>query len=470
MPYNQYQTDEEKDVLRDKCGIIGVYNSSQAIRSSFLGLHTLQHRGQEAVGMVSQKKGVFRVKKFHGTVATSFSELDISFLSGDVEDLPFNAIGHVRYSTTGAKKDDKGIQPFFKEINGVTISVAHNGNLTNYGELFEKVKSAGIIPETDIDTELIMHLIFISKKESMKEKIIDAMLQLKGAFSLVILTDDFLCAARDAFGIRPLSMGKGVENEIVFASETCALDPINVTFVRDVQGGEVIFVQNGEIESVFPFPKAEKRFCIFEYVYFARPDSILEGRSVYKTRKEIGHILAKESPAEGDIVVPVPDSGVPSALGFSLESGIPFEFGIIRSHYIGRTFIDPNQKVRTSRVTMKHNPNRAILEGKRVILIDDSIVRGTTSKKIVELLFQFGAKEVHMRIASPPTKYPCFYGIDTPNEKDLIANNSSVEDIRKFIGATSLAYLSLEGLKTAVNKEKEDKTFCDACFTKNYFI
>jgi amidophosphoribosyltransferase len=275
---------------------------------------------------------------------------------------------------------------------------------------------------------------------------------------------------RDEFGIRPLAMGVGAEGVIVFSSETCGLDIMGAKFLRDVENGEFVFVSKNGVESVFPFPRKQKRFCIFEYVYFARPDTILEGRSVYNTRKEIGKMLAKECPVEADVVVAVPDSGLPSALGYSSESGIPFEFGIIRSHYIGRTFIDPTQKVRANKVKMKHNPNRAVIEGKRVVLIDDSIVRGTTSKKIVDLLFEFGAKEVHFRVSSPPTKHPCFYGIDTPNEEDLIANQKSVEEIREYIGATSLAYISLEGLESVVRSQKPEEAFCNACFTKQYFV
>lgn len=459
----------EAEGFKDKCGVIGVFNSKIAVRETFLGLHALQHRGQEAAGIVSSKSNVFRVRKHHGTVFSNFSETDISILSNNTEDEAFHAIGHVRYSTSGAK-DDKGIQPFFKEHNGISVAVAHNGNLTNFEELSSKVKKAGVITETGIDTELIMHLIFLSTKNTMKERVLEALQQIKGAFSLVILTKDFLCVARDEFGIRPLSMGRGKNGELFFSSETCALDAMEATFERDIAHGEALFVSECGVESIFPFPKKQpQKFCIFEYVYFARPDSILEGRSVYEARKEIGRRLAHEAPIKADVVVAVPDSGIPAALGFSRETGIPFEFGIIRSHYIGRTFIDPSQKVRTNKVKMKHNPNRAVLEGKRVVLVDDSIVRGTTSKKIVALLFEFGAKEVHLRISSPPTKHPCFYGIDTPNEKELIANSKTVEEIREFIGATSLAYISLEGLYLSVSKTK-DETFCDACFTNKYFV
>lgn len=460
---------ESLDGFEDKCGIIGIFNTKGAVRKCFLGLHALQHRGQEAAGMVSFKNGIFKVKKYHGVVSSNFSEVDISFLSSNSEEEQFSSIGHVRYSTSGSK-DEKGIQPFFKHTSELSIAVAHNGNLTNTKLLAQKVKDAGIVTETSIDTELILHLIFLSQKTSLKDKILDAVMQLEGAFSLVILTQDFVCAVRDKFGIRPLSMSLGKEGEVVFASETCAFDSIGFKQERDLKNGEVVFASEGRIESVFPFKEEKKRFCIFEYVYFARPDSVLEGRSVYNVRKRVGAILAKEAPVEADFVVAVPDSGIPAALGFSLESKIPFEMGIIRSHYIGRTFIDPTQKVRVSRVTMKHNPNRFIIEGKKIILVDDSIVRGTTSKKIISLLFEFGAKEVHMRISSPPTKYPCFYGIDTPNSEDLIANSSSVEEICKFIGATSLQFISLKGLQEAVNSEKNENYFCDACFTGDYFV
>lgn len=463
---------EDTDNFNDKCGIIGIYNSKYAPRYCFLGLHALQHRGQEAAGIVSTRNddSNFRVIKHHGNVSRSFTEQDVSFLSYESETGVLHAIGHVRYSTCGSK-DDKGIQPFFQKIDGINVAVAHNGNLTNYSDLLAKVTNAGIIPETGIDTELIMHLIFLSKEASLKGKIVDAISQIEGAFSLVILTDEFLCAVRDKFGIRPLSLGKGKDGEIVFASETCAFDSISATFERDVKNGEVIFAyKDGTLESTFPLTEQKQKFCIFEYIYFARPDSILEGRSVYNVRKKIGIELAKEAPADGDVVVAVPDSGLPAALGFSESSGIPFEMGMIRSHYIGRTFIDPTQKVRVNKVIMKHNPNRFVISGKRVVLVDDSIIRGTTSKRIVDLLFEFGAKEVHMRISSPPTKFPCFYGIDTPNKLDLIANSRTIEEVREFIGATSLKFISLEGLKTAVAGEAEEDLFCDACFTGKYFI
>ncbi len=455
--------------FKDKCGVMAVFASNFAVRNVFLGLHALQHRGQEASGICSNKNGIFRIRKHGGTVFSNFTETDISFLSGGAEETPFSAIGHVRYSTSGSKQD-KGIQPFFKEVDGVPIALAHNGNLTNYSELKKKIDDAGIETETGIDSELILHLIFLSKKPSLKEKIIDAVSQIKGAFSLVILTKEFVCGIRDDFGIRPLVLGKGTDGSFVLSSETCGLDICGAKFERDIENGEFVFISETGLETHFPFPRKQKKFCIFEYVYFARPDTMLEGRSVYETRKEIGRILAKESPVEADVVIAVPDSGIPSAMGYSLESKIPFELGIIRSHYIGRTFIDPNQKVRANKVKMKHNPNRAVIEGKRIVLIDDSIVRGTTSKKIVDLMFEFGAKEVHLRISSPPTKYPCFYGIDTPNEEDLIANSKSVEEIREYIGATSLAYISLEGLEIAVKSQKDEKSFCNACFTKEYFV
>lgn len=459
----------EKEEFQDKCGIIGVHNSVDAAKETFLGLHALQHRGQEASGLAALYNNRFKIKKYHGTVASNFSEADIANLSPETEDQPFSAIGHVRYATCGVK-NESGIQPFFKEEENIGIALAHNGNLVNYEELRAKVEDAGISPTTNIDSELILHLIFISRKETLKERIIEAVSQLRGAFSLVILTPEFLFGCRDRFAIRPLSLGKLPTGEIVIASETCAFDIISAQFIRDLEKGEMIFVSGkGKLESVFPLLNEKKRFCIFEYVYFARPDSFLEGRSVYNTRKEIGKVLAQEAPAEGDIIVAVPDSGVPAALGFAEQSGIPFEIGIVRSHYIGRTFIDPTQKVRANRVTMKHNPNRTVIEGKRIILIDDSIVRGTTSKKILDLLFKFGAKEIHFRISSPPTKFPCYYGIDTPDAKDLIAHSRNIEEIRRFVGATTLSYISLDGLKLAIRRQKPEKTFCDACFTGDYF-
>ncbi len=459
---------ENEANFKDKCGVIGVFNSKNASTEIFVGLHALQHRGQEAGG-ISTFTETLNTKKHHGTVFATFSEQDISALSHPNSNTNYSGIGHVRYSTSGSKSE-AGIQPFAKEEGGVSIALAHNGNLTNYEELKQKVLKAGIIPNTQIDTELILHLIFMSQKENLKDKIIDAVSQIKGAFSLVIIAKDFICAIRDEFGIRPLAMGSGKNGEIFFASETCALDAMGAKFTRNIKNGEFVFASKSGLESVFPFAPKQQKFCIFEYVYFARPDSILEDRSVYQTRKEIGKILSTEHPVEADVVVAVPDSGVPSAIGYSLQSGIPFELGIIRSHYIGRTFIDPSKKVRANKVVMKHNPNRAIIEGKRVVLIDDSIVRGTTSKKIVSLLFDFGAKEVHFRVASPPTKHPCFYGIDTPNKEDLIAHQLSTKEICEFIGATTLQFISLEGLKTAVRSQKDEETFCDACFTGEYFV
>lgn len=455
--------------LKDKCGIFASFNSKNAVRDVFSGLHSLQHRGQEGAGIVSNKNKIFRVKKYEGTVYRNFSESDLTFLSGNSDGATFHAIGHVRYSTSGSKDSDKSIQPFFKEEEGISVAVAHNGNLINCDEIREKVAKAGVVPDTTIDTELILHLIFISNKPTLKEKIIDAISQIKGAFSLLILTKDFLCVVRDENGIRPLCMGRGQNNEIYFSSESCGLDSVSATFERNIKNGEVVFVSNEGVESVFPFASQKHKFCIFEYVYFSRPDSILESGNVYNVRKEIGRTLARESSVEADIVIGVPDSGIPASIGYSLESKIPFELGIIRSHYIGRTFIDPSQKVRVDKVKLKHNPNRAVIEGKKIILIDDSIVRGTTSKKIVSLLFEFGAKEVHMRIASPPTKYSCFYGIDTPDSKDLIAHTSSVEEIRKAIGATTLSFISLQGLKNSIDSTKKTD-FCDACFTGDYFV
>ena len=454
----------ESDAFRDKCGVFGIINSKNASYLTVLGLHALQHRGQESAGIISSglDKSDFQIIKHHGIVNQTFSPEDISKLSGT------SAIGHVRYSTSGAK-DDLGIQPFYAKIYHGQIALAHNGNLTNYLELRDELTKNGAIFSTTIDTEVIIHLIAQSKKETLKEKIFETFSKIKGAFSIVILTEDFLCATRDPNGIRPLSIGETPDGSIVFTSETCSFWQVGAKFVRNIEPGEFVFVDKNTMkqESIIPHEKQSNKFCIFEYIYFARPDSTLEGKNVYQVRKKIGEILAKTAPVDADLVVPVPDSGIPAAIGYSQYSKIPFDLGIIRSHYIGRTFIKPEQKNRETSVIAKHSPNVELIKGKKIILIDDSIVRGTTSKKLVQMMFEAGASEVHMRISSPPTKFPCFYGIDTPNKKELIANSHSIEEIRKYLGATSLEYLSLESLHMALSNEK---TFCDACFTGNYFV
>lgn len=451
------------DHFNDECGVFGVWNGENAGYNTVLGLHALQHRGQESGGIVTYDRvsKTSNVIKRNGVINSSFSQADIDSLCGKF------AIGHVRYSTSGGKDGDDGIQPFVLNSGEQIIAVAHNGNFTNSTEVRGELIASGAEFSTEIDTENLIHL--IARHGSDKAGIVQAALKLQGAFSILVMTKDFICAFRDPSGIRPLSIGK-IGEAVVFASETCAFSICGAEFVRDVLPGEVVFISNSGIESSFPFQKMEPKFCIFEYVYFARPDSIVEGRNVYNVRKKIGQQLAIESKIDADVVVPVPDSGVPAAIGFSNESGIPMELGIVRSHYVGRTFIDPTQQARSNKVLMKHSPNAAIVEGKRVVLIDDSIVRGTTSKKIVKMLKDAGAKEVHMRISSPPTKFSCFYGIDTPNSSDLIANNHSVEEIRKYLGADSLSYLSTEGLYKAVRGDEKQTGFCNACFTGDYFL
>ncbi len=454
----------DDDKLHEECGVFGVFGDPDAAAHTALGLHALQHRGQEAAGMVTFDGEGYHSAKGPGHVSENFnSEQTMAQLTGEL------AIGHVRYSTSGGTAM-RNIQPLFAEFAFGGLAVAHNGNLTNAMTLREKLVHRGCLFQSTSDTEVIIHLVAISICSSVEERIIDALRQVQGAYSLVAMTDNALFGVRDPMGIRPLVLGQ-LDNAFVLASETCALDIIGAEYIRDVEPGELIIITEKGLRSVHPFPQQPNHFCVFEYIYFARPDSIVEDRSVYEVRKAIGREIARESGVEADVVVPVPDSGVPAALGYAAEAGLPFEYGIIRNHYVGRTFIQPTDKTRHLGVKRKHSPNRSQLAGKRVILVDDSIVRGTTSTKIVEMVRQAGATEVHMRISSPPTTHPCFYGIDTPEKDKLLAANHTLEEMAKLLGVDSLAYVSLDGLYRAAGihcRNAERPQFCDACFSGTY--
>jgi len=454
------------DKFREECGVVAIYAHPEAEKLAYLGLHALQHRGQESAGMVTSDGLSLHPHKAMGLVADIFTEDVLSKLKGTL------AIGHTRYSTAG----DSALlnaQPIFVQSNKGMIAVAHNGNLVNALELRSRLESQGSIFQTNSDTEVILHLIALSREHTLPEAMSDALRRVEGAFSLVMISPDRIFAARDPRGFRPLAMGRipatalDKQDTIVFASETCAFDLIGATYERDVKPGELVIVGPEGITSRFYAPSPFQASCIFEHVYFSRPDSVVFGRPVDQSRDLMGRQLAREAPADADIVVPVPDSGTTAAMGYASESGIPVRMGLSRNHYIGRTFIEPNQSVRDFGVKLKLNPVRHLLEGKRVVLIDDSIVRGTTSRKIVRMIRNAGAKEVHMRISCPPTISPCFYGVDTPSKNQLIGANKSVEEIREYIGADSLSYLSIEGLKKAAG-EGEKTTYCSACYTGKY--
>ena len=453
----------DDDKLKEECGIFGIWGAEGASSFVALGLHALQHRGQEAAGITSFDGHHFHTHRAMGHVAGNFDRDDIiRRLAGDV------AIGHVRYSTTG-ETALRNVQPLFAELAQGGFAVAHNGNLSNAMTLRKALIRRGSIFQSTSDTEVIIHLVATSSYTAPLDRLTDALGQVEGAYSLVVLTPDGLVGCRDPLGIRPLVMGK-LGDATIFASESVALDVIGATYVRDVEPGELVIVDASGIRSVRPFAKAAPRPCIFEHVYFARPDSIVEGSSVYETRKAIGAVLSREAPVEADYVVPVPDSGVPAAIGFSQESGIPFELGIIRSHYVGRTFIQPNDGIRHLGVKLKHNANSALIKDKRIVLIDDSIVRGTTSMKIVQMMRDAGAAEVHMRIASPPTRHSCFYGVDTPERSKLLAAQMDVAEMARHINADSLAFISIDGLYRALGdgRDSAKPQRCDACFTGDY--
>ena len=453
------------DKLHEECGVFGVYNHEDSAALTALGLHALQHRGQEAAGIVTFDGTKFLSERHPGLVSDNFTKTSvINRLVGN------SAVGHNRYSTTGATIQ-RNIQPFFADLWGGGFAIAHNGNITNALSLRDELIRKGSIFQSTSDTETILQLVARSDADRTLDRLVDALMQISGAWALVMLTNKKLIGARDPFGIRPLVLGE-LDGAKILASETCALDIIGAKFIREIEPGEIIVITEDGLESIKPFPNARLRPCIFEYIYFSRPDSMLDGKSVYECRKSFGKNLAKECPANADVVVPVPDSGVPAALGYSEESKIPFELSIIRNHYVGRTFILPTQSNRQSSVKLKHNPDRGSIKGKSVVLVDDSVVRGTTSVKIVELMREAGASEIHMRIACPPIKYPDFYGIDTPETEQLLASNKSLDEMCKYIGADSLGFLSLDGLYQSMGYKKgrnnDSPEYTDHCFTGDY--
>jgi amidophosphoribosyltransferase len=440
------------------CGIFGIFNHSEASNHTYLGLYALQHRGQESGGIVSSDGKRLHLYRQMGLVSEIFTRDILKKLSGK------SAIGHVRYSTAGSS-ELKNAQPFVVDYAKGSIAIAHNGNLTNAFLIRSELESKGSIFQSNMDTEVIVHLIAHSKAKTFAERTIQALCQVEGAYSLLFLTEKELVAVRDPFGFRPLVLGH-LRDAPVVASETCALDLINAKFLREIEPGEMLLINENGVQSFKPFPQKQHHQCIFEFIYFARPDSFIFNRNVYEVRKSLGIQLAKESPAEVEMVVPIPDSGVPATLGYANESKIPLEMGMIRNHYVGRTFIEPEQSIRHFGVKIKLNPVKGLMEGKRIVTVDDSIVRATTSRKINRMFRHAGAKEVHVRISSPPITHPCFFGIDTPKRSELIASSHTVKEIQKYINASSLNYLSLEGLKKCVKGEAEK--FCYACFTGDY--
>ncbi len=481
----------DDDHPHEECGVFGIWNAHDAGAMTALGLHALQHRGQEATGIVSFSQdgpdSRFHTHKGLGLVGDVFGDARI------IGGLPGHAaVGHNRYATTGATLI-RNVQPLYAEFEFGGLAVGHNGNLTNASSLRRALVRRGCIFQSTTDSEVFIHLIAISLYTTVTDRLTDALKQVMGAYSLVVLSQEALIGVRDPLGVRPLILGRIDQNKDgqnkdgqnkdgatdgkpawVLASETCALDIVGAEFVRDVEPGEIVVIDHDGVRSIRPFGDKPGRFCVFEYIYFARPDSVLDGYGVYEARKRIGVELARESPVEADVIVPVPDSGVPSAMGYSVSSGIPFELGIIRNHYVGRTFIEPTDQIRNLGVKLKHSANRAMIAGKRVILVDDSIVRGTTSRKIVEMVRAAGASEVHMRISSPPTTHSCFYGIDTPERGKLLAANHDSDEMARLIGADSLAFISLDGLYRALGRPEGRNParpfYCDACFTGEYPI
>ncbi|MDT8420814.1 MAG: amidophosphoribosyltransferase [Desulfuromonadales bacterium] len=450
------------DKLHEECGVFGIYGHPEAANLTYLGLYALQHRGQEGCGIVSSDGYHLNAHRGAGLVSDVF-RFDEVF-----ERLPGSAaIGHVRYSTAGGT-DIKNCQPIMVDYSRGSIAVAHNGNLVNADELRQRLEKKGSIFSTTSDTETIIHLIAKAQSDELSERISEALNRVRGAYSLVFLTETRMVAVRDPHGFRPLSLGK-LDGAYVVASESCAFDLIEAEFIREIEPGEMIIINKQGMKSYFPFRKVEPSPCIFEYIYFARPDSRIFDRMVYPVRKELGHQLAREHAVEADMVIAVPDSGVPAAMGYAEEAGLPLELGLIRNHYVGRTFIEPQQSIRHFGVKIKLNPVREVLAGKRVVVVDDSIVRGTTSRKIVKMIRDAGAKEVHLRISSPPTSYPCFYGIDTPSRKELISASHTIEEIATYVTADSLGYLSLEGLIASVQKHGDGPgNFCESCFSGKY--
>ncbi len=445
----------------EECGIFGIFNHPEASNLAYLGLYALQHRGQESCGIVSSDGSGLHSHKNMGLVADVFGNQDI------FRQLPGrSAIGHVRYSTTGSSVL-KNVQPIMVDYSRGSIAVAHNGNLVNAQLIKDELEAWGSIFQTTMDTEIIIHLLATSKAASLEDRITEALNRIKGAYCLLFLTETRMVAARDPHGFRPLCLGKQGDAWVV-ASESCALDLIEAEFVREIEPGEIVVIDKNGLTSHFPLKKVEPTPCIFEFVYFARPDSVIFGKNVYQVRKEMGRQLAREHRIEADVVIPVPDSGVPAAMGYAEESGIRFELGLIRNHYVGRTFIEPQQSIRHFGVKIKLNPVREVLKGKRVVVIDDSIVRGTTSRKIVKMVRNAGASEVHVLISSPPTSYPCYYGIDTPTRKELISSSHTIDEICRYITADSVGYLSQEGLHKSVGGEQN--SYCRACFSGEYPI
>ncbi len=452
--------------LKEECGVFGIFNNKDAAALTALGLHALQHRGQEGCGIVTLNKNKFYAERRLGLVGDNFTKGKI------LERLPGNhAIGHNRYSTAGNNLI-KNVQPFFADLHTGGIGIAHNGNLCNAIHLRKELVKNGSIFQTTSDTETIVQLIARSKRSKIVEKLIDALFQIQGGYALTILLDKKLIGVRDPFGIRPLVIGK-LDKSYVLASETCALDIIGAKFVREIENGEIVIIGENGLESVKPFPKVKERPCIFEYIYFSRPDSIIKNASFYEYRKKLGAQLAKETHVESDLIIPVPDSGVPASIGYSEEIKKNVQLGIIRNHYVGRTFIEPTQQIRSLGVKLKHNVNKTLIKNKSLILIDDSLVRGTTSVKIIKMLYEAGAREVHLRIASPPIKYPDYYGVDTPNKSELLASKNSLDEMRKIINAKTLKFLSIEGLYKSMGYEKRNSAypqFTDHCFTGEYPI
>jgi amidophosphoribosyltransferase len=452
------------DRLREECGVFGIFGHDDAAALTALGLHALQHRGQEGCGIVSSNGESFKLERHLGLVGDNFNKADvIARLKGHI------AIGHNRYSTTGDVVL-RNVQPFYADIDGTGFAIGHNGNLTNARALRQELSAEGALFQATSDTEVILHLVARSRQRHIVDRLIEALGMIEGAYALTCMTSDMLIGVRDPIGIRPLVIGR-IGSSYVLASETCALDIVNAEYVRDVENGEIVVISAEGLQSIRPFSKRPARPCIFEYIYFARPDSIVGGRSVYGIRKLMGAELARESGVSADVVVPVPDSGVPAAIGYAEFAHIPFELGIIRNHYVGRTFIEPEQRIRAFGVKLKHSANKGVIKGARVVLIDDSVVRGTTSMKIVSLLKDAGAREIHMRIASPPITHPDFYGIDTPSKCELLAANKSIEEMRRFMGADTLAFISVDGIYRAMGFDRRDARtpqFTDHCFTGDY--
>lgn len=450
------------DKLHEECGVFGIFGHPEAANLSYLGLYALQHRGQEGCGIVASDGNRLRSHRGMGLVADVFRDEEIfSRLLGN------SSIGHVRYSTAGGN-DVKNVQPLVVDYLRGSIAVAHNGNLVNAQELRNELELAGSIFSTTSDTEVLVHMLARTQADSLAERIGDVLQSVRGAYSLVFLTETRMVAVRDPNGFRPLVLGK-LDGAYVVASETCAFDLIEAEFIREVEPGEMIVVDKEGLKSYHPFGKVNPTPCIFEHIYFARPDSTVFGRQVYEVRKEFGRALAREHAVDADVVIPIPDSGVPAAIGYAEESGIPFQLGLIRNHYVGRTFIEPQQSIRHFGVKIKLNPVRDVIKGKRVVVVDDSIVRGTTARKIIKMIRSVGAAEIHMRISSPPTSFPCYYGIDTPTRKELISSSHTIDEINRYITADTLGYLSREGLREAVGGgEVSSMRFCDACFTGYY--